>query len=1224
MSSTHILKQIWKWTSLLASLILLVVCGGRDAQGKGGQWIEEVRESESPLTLSSAAGGRKMYWTDWRGIKRADLNGDNVQEIINVVLNSPDGIGIDVAGGKIYWTDSDTKKIQRANLDGTTIEDLITTGLSSPEGIILDVANGKMYWADDGTDKIQRANLDGTAVEDLVITELSRPTGIGLDIAGGKMYWADSVTQKIQRANLDGTAVEDLVTTDLSQPRGITIDATAGKMYWTDIGTHKIQRANLDGTAVEDLVTVVSGLPESIALDVANGKMYWADDGTDKIQRANLDGTAVENLVSGLISPQGIVLDIAAGKMYWTDRHADKIQRANLDGTAVETLVIADLALPEGIALDVTAGKMYWTDDGTNKIQRANLDGTAIEDLVTTNLSSPEGIALDVTAGKMYWADSVASKIQRANLNGSIVEDLVTTDLISPQDIALDVAAGKMYWADDGTSKIQRANLDGTAVEDLITTGLSAPYGITLDVAAGKMYWTDWVADKIQRANLDGTSVEDLITTELVLPYGITLDVAESKIYWVDSVTDMIHRANLDGTGVEDLVADLVNPRSIALDLAVCYALTLTHIGSGSDPVASPANSSGCESGQYMEGESISLTANPSSSWHVAGWNGTSNDTSTSTNNTVIMPASDHTVTVNYEQNTLNCYTLTRFHTGAGSDPTAIPTNSSGCAIGQYVAGESISLAASPDSGWQVTSWNGTDNDSSTSTSNSLTMPANDLTVTVNYQESSEGDAYEVDDICNQAQVIATDGTVQDHTFHDAGDADWVQFSATAGMTYVLQAISGGSDADLVLELYDDCGGNLSDSDDNAFGFDAHLIFNAPADGVYYVRTFNHDSDVYGSNVGYELSARTQLPGGVVLIVAGHDDNYTLQNNILYATNLAYRTFLRGGVPKNNIRYLSPIDDPDRTDADGDGISDVFATSASANVATAITTWAANLTDSQTPFYLYMIDHGGLDVFLTNGSSDSFTPNQLDIWLNNLEAASGTPVSVIYEACRSGSFIDGDSEISKPGRVVIASTGRVNDAYPNQDRGAYFSDAFFTGLGQNQDLYTSFQWGVAAVEATGLWQTPWLEDTGNGVPNEADDGLVAHGRGLAHFTFTGSRPPMIDQVLPPTNIENGEGQIRAQVRDDLGVARVWVEVYPPSFIPPDPTPDGIMPELNLPMITLSDSNDDGEYVGVFEDFTESGIYRLIVYAEDDEDNISQPVVLEIRTTWQIFLPVTMH
>ena len=189
---------------------------------------------------------------------------------ITVAAVTPPGAG---GANKMYWTDKDTDKIQRSNLDGSSVEDLVTSGLSSPRGIALDVAGGKMYWTD--WDKIQRSNLDGSDVEDLGTTGLVLQDGIALDVAGGKMYWTDWGTDKIQRSNLDGSDVEDLVTTGLEYPGGIALDVAGGKMYWTDWGTEKIQRSNLDGSSVEDLVTTGLSYPRGIALDVAAGKMYW-------------------------------------------------------------------------------------------------------------------------------------------------------------------------------------------------------------------------------------------------------------------------------------------------------------------------------------------------------------------------------------------------------------------------------------------------------------------------------------------------------------------------------------------------------------------------------------------------------------------------------------------------------------------------------------------------------------------------------------------------------------------------------------------------------------------------------------------------------------------------------------------------------------------------------------------------------------------------------------
>jgi hypothetical protein len=85
-----------------------------------------------------------------------------------------------------------------------------------------------------------------------------------------------------------------------------------------------------------------------------------------------------------------------------------------------------------------------------------------------------------------------------------------------------------------------------------------------------------------------------------------------------------------------------------ALSTNPCYTLTRTHAGSGTDPAASPSSSSGCPTGQYHAGETINLTASPSTGWYVGGWSGTSDDSSVATTNSLNMPANDRTVSVVY------------------------------------------------------------------------------------------------------------------------------------------------------------------------------------------------------------------------------------------------------------------------------------------------------------------------------------------------------------------------------------------------------------------------------------------------------------------------------------------------------------------------------------------------------------------------------------------------
>ena len=304
------------------------------------------------------SGGNKMYWADNQAFKiqRADLDGSNVENLVTG-LSAPIGVAVDVAGGKVYWTDAGgAKKIMRANLDGSNVEDLVTTGLSNPREVALDIAGGKMYWTDLGIKKIQRADLDGSNVQDLVATGLINPSGIALDVAAGKMYWVDYSSHKIQRANLDGSNLEDVITAGLSGPRHLALDVAGGKMYWTDLLTKKVMRADLDGSNVQELVTGL-GQPWGIALDVAGGKMYWTDGVTDKVQRANLDGSNVEDLVTGQVLAVGIDLELTPSTTLTAGADAPYAITITNNGPDDASDVVATDTLPSGLT--------HKSDDGS-------------------------------------------------------------------------------------------------------------------------------------------------------------------------------------------------------------------------------------------------------------------------------------------------------------------------------------------------------------------------------------------------------------------------------------------------------------------------------------------------------------------------------------------------------------------------------------------------------------------------------------------------------------------------------------------------------------------------------------------------------------------------------------------------------------------------------------------------------------------------------------------
>ena len=481
-------------------------------------------------------------------------------------------------------------------------------------------------------------------------------------------------------------------------------------------------------------------------------------------------------------------------------------------------------------------------------------------------------------------------------------------------------------------------------------------------------------------------------------------------------------------------------------------------------------------------------------------------------------------------------------------------------------------------------------------------------------------DPYEPDDTCAQANDITTDGVPQSHTFHREADEDWGKFTATAGTTYVVETANAGPQADTVLALFDACDHDPLASDDNAFGTTARLVWTCSTGGIYYLQVTNQDPDQYGPDATYDLSVRAQTPGAAAVIVAGHNDAWTLQSNIDYCTNTAYRSFLLAGVPESKLYYLNPnpsLQDPD----DDDVYDDVDAVSTAANLQYALETWATGQVGAGDQLFVYLMDHGAVDAFATDGEGDVTTPQMFNTWLITVENTTGCLVNVIIEACHAGSFIDQvpdvAEEISEPGRVVIASTGREQNAYASP-QGAYFSDAFWTSIRNSSNLWVAFQDAVAAVEATGLWQTPWLDDNGDATPNDATDGQVAPGRGLVNFF--GGRPPVVDAVTV-TLTTGDEGVIQAAVRDDYGVGAVWAVVVPPSFEEPPPGEPFEWPDLGLPKVELL--KDGGLYQRTYSGFDEAGVYRAIVYARDRDGNQSVPAAGLVRTGYAVYLPLIL-
>jgi len=262
-------------------------------------------------------------------------------------------------------------------------------------------------------------------------------------------------------------------------------------------------------------------------------------------------------------------------------------------------------------------------------------------------------------------------------------------------------------------------------------------HGPELDIAApgAHMYTTDISGTAGYDAgdyyyNFNGTSAAAPVVAgvaALLLGQDPTMTAAEVEAQLMATADDLATPGWDEGTGFGRVNAY----RALVETLPACYPLSVGHTGLGSDPAVMPPASPGCAAGEYFGGETVTLDATPTAGWMVNNWTGTDNNGSSSTTNTVTMPASSHSAQVHYAQ--ISCYALSLGHTGSGADPGVNLAGSVGCTPGAYHAGEVVMLVADPAAGWAIGGWSGTNDDGSLAPNNVVTMPAANHAADVSY-----------------------------------------------------------------------------------------------------------------------------------------------------------------------------------------------------------------------------------------------------------------------------------------------------------------------------------------------------------------------------------------------------------------------------------------------------------------------------------------------------------
>ena len=602
-----------------------------------GTAVEEVIVDYLGVGSHLALDGNGEIYVTGSKIVTTNLDGTKIRKLVDT--NAQD-IALDIADGKMYWMASGI--IRRADLDGTNLRNVLNTGSGSFAFVTkpwLSFVSPTSVTGDKRESDhsvLVRLNYPngGSLVEPVTVDIVDKGTGTATaesDYAGFSPTTltfprgaSDGLTQIfnlhiISDAEREGLETVALELRNIQGPAALPEDRLTHEVAINDeTPDWNVKFLSLSNETVNESVSNYStwiqlrspgdgALDEPLTFDLTDNGTGTATPGTDyksfpgatrtfpassrdgallPVQltiRQDRDSENDETIVlelSGLVGPgkfdeprvHYITIEddeprsTSDSKLFWAEEHRYdngpiRIRGAKLDGSNVVDLIVEERdAEPFDIAIDPVENKMYWSDSRTRTIYKANLDGSHKENLIE-GLKEPRAIAVDVIERKIYWNEIGTKRIKRANLDGTGIKGLITN--ISVDDIALDEIRKKIYWTSDGT--IQRANRDRTELETIVME--SSLHGsakqIVLDVLHRKIYWVSSLSSNnsttitIRRANLDGTASETLIAlttgSRFDVPRGLALDLDQQKLYF-GTRDGEIKSADLSGSNIQSFV----------------------------------------------------------------------------------------------------------------------------------------------------------------------------------------------------------------------------------------------------------------------------------------------------------------------------------------------------------------------------------------------------------------------------------------------------------------------------------------------------------------------------------------------------------------------------------------------------------------------------------------------------------------------------------------------
>jgi len=256
---------------------------------------------------------------------------------------------------------------------------------------------------------------------------------------------------------------------------------------------------------------------------------------------------------------------------------------------------------------------------------------------------------------------------------------------------------------------------------------------------------------------------------------------------------------------------------------------------------------------------------------------------------------------------------------------------------------------------------------------------------------------------------------------------------------------------------------------------------------------------------------------------------------------------------------------------------------------------------------MYMVDHGANGIFQVS-VHELLKAEDLDAWLDTIQEDIPGNVTLLYDACMSGSFLpildppSGKERIlatsaSKDEAAIIASQGRIS-----------FGWFFWGNMFNGDSFYDSFVYATDSMSDTYHPQHPLLEGNGNGIGNEKEDKDMVRVLKIGNEIKSAGDIPTIGSVSPAQTLDGETSALiyADNVIDTNGISRVWAVITPPGYS--NSSPD--KPVTDLPTFDLSPAGNN-RYEGTYNNFIGGGTYNIAIFASDRDGMLSLPKAMTV-------------